>query len=93
MDIPSNVKELYDRYFETNEELKRLEHDKTELKNAILAHLGDQRAVIEHGYSVKLTPGTRKTACTPLIESTFGIKLTDDCFKVTTYDSLAVTRL
>lgn len=91
MKIPGNPKDLYTRYVETSAELARLTKEKSDLKDAILQHMGDQKALVECGFAVKLTPGVRKTANAFLIESTMGIKLTEGCFKVTSYDSLSVT--
>lgn len=91
MKMPSNIQDLYTRYYETNEEAKRLESDLKEMKNAIIEHLGGQRSIVECGYSVKLTPGVRKTLNKVLTESVLGVSVTDECFKHTMYDSLSVT--
>lgn len=91
MKMPSNIQDLYTRYYETNEEAKRLASDLREMKNAIIEHLGGQRSIVECGYSVKLTPGVRRTLNEALSKSILGIDFPDECFKHTTYDSLSVT--
>lgn len=89
--IPNNPKDLYTRYVETCAMSSVLEKEKKDLKAAILKHLGGEKAAVECGFAVKLTPGVRKTANAALIESALGVKLTEACYNVTKYDSLSVT--
>lgn len=93
MQMLTTMRDIYQRYVETSAEEKRLHKEKEDLKNAIIQHLGDQKAAVEFGFAVKLTPGVRKTANAALIESSLGVKLTDACYKTTSYDSLTVTPL
>lgn len=91
MKMPTNTRDLYARYVETNLEVKRLNADLAEMKNAIIEHLGDQKAAVEFGFAVKLTPGTRRTLNAALVAEKLNIQIPDECYKHTSYDSLSVT--
>lgn len=92
----TEVYEALTRYAELKRQESEIKRKAEELKPVIVEYIKDNlkgEPLLWGGYRATVTDKSRKTLVGESVERIFGISLTDDCYRTTTFPELKVSRI